>query len=78
MARALNHEKLNRNKPKPLRQKKSYSKIYPKNGSTPDAPHCNLCGGYMLLRSDPYGDFYGCVQYPKCLGKTVAFKTTAV
>ena len=27
---------------------------------------CNFCGSNLVLRKGKYGDFYGCVNYPKC------------
>ena len=27
---------------------------------------CPKCGAPMVLRSGPYGKFYGCSNYPKC------------
>lgn len=27
---------------------------------------CLFCGGKLILRHGPYGDFYGCENYPKC------------
>ena len=32
-------------------------------------PACPLCGAPMALRSGPYGQFYGCTNYPSCKGK---------
>lgn len=29
---------------------------------------CPKCGGPMVLRKGPYGEFYGCKSYPKCRG----------
>ncbi len=29
---------------------------------------CPICGGPMVLRKGPYGEFYGCKSYPKCRG----------
>lgn len=26
---------------------------------------CPRCGGRLILRKGPYGDFYGCSNYPK-------------
>jgi len=33
-------------------------------------PICD-CGGPMVPRSGPFGDFYGCVNYPNGCNKTV-------
>ncbi|MDO4798480.1 MAG: topoisomerase DNA-binding C4 zinc finger domain-containing protein [Coriobacteriales bacterium] len=32
-------------------------------------PRCPKCGANMVLRSGPYGQFYGCTRYPSCKGK---------
>ena len=32
------------------------------------APRCPKCGASMVLRSGPYGSFYGCPNYPSCKG----------
>ncbi len=31
---------------------------------------CPKCGGNLVLRTGPYGRFYGCSNYPKCKFKT--------
>lgn len=31
-------------------------------------PKCPKCGSSMVLRSGPYGQFYGCTRYPSCKG----------
>ena len=33
-----------------------------------DTPKCPLDGAEMKKRKGAYGDFYGCVHYPKCKG----------
>jgi len=33
-----------------------------------DAPLCPKCQSPMSLKKGPYGDFYGCSQYPRCKG----------
>lgn len=30
---------------------------------------CPKCGGYLIKRSGPYSEFYGCSSYPKCCYK---------
>lgn len=30
------------------------------------AGRCPLCGGSLILRTGPYGRFYGCSNYPQC------------
>lgn len=42
------------------------------NGQTisiTEVPECPRCGGKMKLISGPYGDFWGCLNYPHCKGK---------
>jgi len=34
--------------------------------SQPTNMKCPECGAYMKLRKGPYGQFYGCSNYPKC------------
>ncbi len=42
----------------------------PQYGGRRDAqPKCPKCGAKMVLRSGPYGQFYGCTRYPSCRGK---------
>lgn len=36
----------------------------PRNG-----PPCPECGGATILRQSRYGAFYGCANYPECMGK---------
>jgi len=31
-----------------------------------DAPKCPMCKMTMVPRSGPYGDFWGCINYPIC------------
>ena len=30
---------------------------------------CPICDNRMIIRTGPYGKFYGCTQYPSCKGK---------
>ena len=39
---------------------------------------CEACGSDMVLRSGRYGDFYACVQYPKCKFTKQKVKSTGV
>ena len=39
---------------------------YGQTGNVP--PKCPKCGAKMVLRSGPYGRFYGCTRYPSCRG----------
>ncbi len=27
---------------------------------------CPACGGFMVLKKGPWGQFYGCMNYPTC------------
>ena len=37
---------------------------------------CEKCGGDMILKKGPYGDFYACANYPEC--KFTKQKTEAI
>lgn len=49
------------------RRRSQASEHHAKSGH--DNPRCPLCGAYMMLRSGPFGQFYGCSNYPSCKGK---------
>ena len=34
-----------------------------------DDDKCPRCGKKMAIREGPYGEFYGCVDFPICKGK---------
>lgn len=43
-----------------VRQISTYKRFEPYEGK------CPRCGGKLIKRSGPYGDFYGCSNYPRC------------
>jgi len=37
---------------------------------------CPICGSEMVIKSGKYGEFYGCVNFPKCKGsKSIYFSS---
>lgn len=42
-----------------------------------DAPHCPQCGGKTVPRSGQFGDFYGCSNYPGCVGTITPHRSRA-
>ena len=53
-----NHDAQSTEKAKTTNTKKGSSQGY--------SQHCPRCGGRLIIRKGPYGDFYGCSNYPKC------------
>ncbi len=52
---------------RPLNEDGTVGEPEPEPEPDPDVL-CEICGQPMLLRSGRFGQFYGCVDYPKCKG----------
>jgi restriction system protein len=64
--------------PTVARARKAAPKTSPKPQSTPSAPRCPHCKKTMVLKvarsgARAGGDFWGCVDYPKCRGIRAIF-----
>ncbi len=45
---------------------KTEENTQPKSDGSVNEMICQRCGGRLVLRHGPYGDFYGCSNYPQC------------